>query len=74
MFRQKQRPKAVASEQVLESQSPERNDELPAPALESEERSAGEWALLVVGLLATVAVTAFVTRIARRALQEVTDE
>jgi uncharacterized membrane protein YdjX (TVP38/TMEM64 family) len=37
-------------------------------------RSAGEWALLVVGLLATVAVTAFVTRIARRALQEVTDE
>lgn len=30
-------PEAVASEQVLESQSPERDDELPAPALESEE-------------------------------------
>jgi hypothetical protein len=29
-------PEAVASEQVLESQSPERDDELPAPALESE--------------------------------------
>jgi uncharacterized membrane protein YdjX (TVP38/TMEM64 family) len=37
-------------------------------------RSPGEWALLVVGLLATVAVTAFVTRIARRALQEATHE
>lgn len=31
-------------------------------------RSAGEWALYAVGLLATVAVTVFVTRLARRAL------
>ena len=33
-------------------------------------RSAGQWALLVVGLLATVAVTVYVTRIARRAIKE----
>ena len=31
-------------------------------------RTAGEWALYGVGLLATVAVTIFVTRLARRAL------
>ena len=34
------------------------------------ERGAGDWALLAAGLAATVAVTAFVTRIARRALDE----
>jgi uncharacterized membrane protein YdjX (TVP38/TMEM64 family) len=32
-------------------------------------RSAGEWALYLVGLLATVAVTVFVTRVARGALE-----
>jgi uncharacterized membrane protein YdjX (TVP38/TMEM64 family) len=31
-------------------------------------RTTGEWVLYGVGLLATVAVTVFVTRIARRAL------
>ena len=35
------------------------------------ERGAGYYALLALGLLATVAVTAYVTRIARRALEEV---
>jgi len=34
------------------------------------ERGAGDWALMGVGLAATVAVTAFVTHIARRALKE----
>jgi uncharacterized membrane protein YdjX (TVP38/TMEM64 family) len=34
------------------------------------QRGVGDWILLGVGLAATVAVTAFVTRIARRALQE----
>ena len=34
------------------------------------ERGPGDWALLAVGLVATVGVTAFVTRIARRALAE----
>lgn len=34
------------------------------------ERGAGQWALIGVGLAATVAVTAIVTRIARRALEE----
>ena len=33
-------------------------------------RTPAEWALYGVGLLATVAVTIFVTRIARRALQQ----
>ncbi len=37
------------------------------------ERGAGYYAVLGIGLLATVAVTALVTRIARRALQEATD-
>lgn len=36
-------------------------------------RTAGEWALLVVGLLATVAVTVYITRLARQKLREVTD-
>jgi uncharacterized membrane protein YdjX (TVP38/TMEM64 family) len=34
------------------------------------QRSPAEWALLVVGLIATVAVTVMITRIARRALRE----
>ncbi len=39
------------------------------------ERGTGDWILLGVGLVATVVVTAFVTRIARRALdEEVEDE
>ncbi len=38
---------------------------------ESGTRSPAQWALLVVGLLATVAVTVLVTRIARRKLAEV---
>lgn len=33
-------------------------------------RSAAEWALYIVGLLATVAVSAYVTKVARRAMQE----
>ncbi len=33
-------------------------------------RTAGEWALYVVGLLATVAVTVYVTKVARRALEQ----
>ena len=39
------------------------------------ERGTGDWVLLGVGLAATIAVTMFVTRIARRALnEEVEDE
>lgn len=34
------------------------------------ERGAGYWAILIVGLLATLAVTTLVTRVARRALQQ----
>lgn len=34
------------------------------------ERGWGEWAMLVIGLLATVAVTVYVTRLARHKLQE----
>ena len=33
-------------------------------------RGPGEWALIVVGLLATVAVTVYITRLARRAMRE----
>jgi uncharacterized membrane protein YdjX (TVP38/TMEM64 family) len=33
-------------------------------------RTPGEWAMIVVGLLATVAVTVYVTRLARKALKE----
>jgi uncharacterized membrane protein YdjX (TVP38/TMEM64 family) len=39
-----------------------------------EMASAGKWALLGLGLLATVAVTFYVTRLARRALAEEMDE
>ncbi len=37
---------------------------------EGRTRTSGEWALYVVGLLATVAVTVYVTRVARAALAE----
>ena len=37
------------------------------------ERGLGYWLVLGLGLAATVAVTAFVTRIARRALQQEVD-
>lgn len=36
--------------------------------LQSEGRTPAQWALMIVGLLATVAVTIFVTRIAKKAL------
>jgi uncharacterized membrane protein YdjX (TVP38/TMEM64 family) len=35
-----------------------------------DSRTPGQWALLVVGLLATVAVTIYVTRLARKAIKE----
>ena len=38
-----------------------------------QERGAGDWAVLGLGLLATIVVTAIVTKIARRALQEEAD-
>ena len=38
------------------------------------ERGTSDWVLLGVGLAATVVVTAFVTRIARRALNEEVDD
>lgn len=44
-----------------------------AAAGASEGRSLGEWILLVVGLAATVLVTVYVTRIARKAIREQTD-
>jgi len=34
------------------------------------QRTTGEWVLYGVGLLATIAVTIFVTRVARKALQK----
>lgn len=36
-------------------------------------RSAGEWALMAAGLLATAAVTVYVTRLARKAMREADD-
>jgi len=38
------------------------------------ERSAFEWPMLIVGLLATVVVTVYVTRLAKRKLNEQVDE
>ena len=38
------------------------------------EKDAGYWTVLAIGLVATVAVTTVVTRIARRALREATGE
>lgn len=40
----------------------------------AREKGAADYALLAVGLVATIAVTAYVTRIARRALKEATGE
>ena len=37
---------------------------------EGRTRTSGEWALYIVGLIATVAVTIFITRIARAALRK----
>lgn len=41
---------------------------LAQAGIKSEGRTPAQWALLIAGLLATVAVTIFVTRVARRAL------
>ncbi len=43
---------------------------LEAASGSGRSRSPAEWALIAVGLLATVAVTVYVTRLARRAMQE----
>ena len=43
-----------------------------AGGLQGRERTPAEWALLVAGLVVTVAVTVYVTRVARRALDEAT--
>lgn len=43
---------------------------LSAAAGARAQRTPGEWALLVIGLLATIAVTIYVTRLARRAIRE----
>lgn len=43
---------------------------LEAAAGSGRSRSPAEWAMIVVGLLATVAVTVYVTRLARRAMKE----
>jgi len=42
-------------------------------AAAGEGRTAGEWALLIVGLIATIAVTVYITRLAYRKLKEQTD-
>ena len=44
--------------------------DLASLGTESRSHTPAEWTLLVIGLLATLAVTVFVTRIARRSLQE----
>lgn len=41
---------------------------LASAGIQSEGRTPAQWALMVIGLLATVAVTVFVTRIAKKAL------
>jgi len=43
---------------------------LSAAAGSQTKKTSGEWALLTVGLLATVAVTVYVTRLARKAIRE----
>jgi uncharacterized membrane protein YdjX (TVP38/TMEM64 family) len=43
---------------------------LSAAATGGASRSPGQWALLVIGLLATIVVTVYVTRIARKAIKE----
>jgi len=44
--------------------------ELATLALEERSKTTGEWILYGVGLVATVAVTVYVTKIARKALNE----
>ncbi|RUL87961.1 VTT domain-containing protein [Tautonia sociabilis] len=46
---------------------------LEATAGGGASRSPAEWAMIVVGLVATVVVTVYVTRLARRAMREQTD-
>lgn len=43
---------------------------IAAAATDTAARSPGQWALLVIGLLATIVVTVYVTRIARKAVKE----
>lgn len=43
---------------------------IAAAATGTTTRSPGQWALLVIGLLATIVVTVYVTRIARKAIKE----
>ncbi|MBI2431412.1 MAG: VTT domain-containing protein [Candidatus Hydrogenedentes bacterium] len=45
---------------------------LSAVSAAQSERGMGQWALLVIGLLATIVVTIYVTKLARRAIQEQT--
>ena len=45
-------------------------ESIAALGVEGRSRTTAEWILYVVGLLATVAVTVYVTRIARRAIKE----
>lgn len=47
---------------------------LAGAGLKNEGRTPGEWTLLIIGLLATVAVTLYVTRIARRELAKQIEE
>jgi uncharacterized membrane protein YdjX (TVP38/TMEM64 family) len=46
---------------------------LAQAGLKSEGRTPGQWALLIIGLVATLAVTVFVTRVARQALAKKVD-
>ncbi len=46
---------------------------LEASAGEGRSRSPAEWAMMAVGLLATIAVTVYATRLARRAIREQAD-
>lgn len=44
--------------------------DLATLGVETQSRPAAEWALRVIGLIATVAVTVYITKIARKALEE----
>ncbi len=46
---------------------------LEATGAEGQGRTTGEWIMLIVGLLATIAVTVYVTRLARKSLKKHTD-
>ncbi len=46
---------------------------LEATASGDQSRSPAEWAMMIVGLVATIAVTVYVTRLARKALKQRTD-